>query len=385
MKVAHITAHLSRKGYGVKNVVENLSHAQAGAGASVRVYGLSDCFWEGRDSQLWKGSEARAGKILGPRSFGYTRGLEADIVDWRPDVIHLHGTWMHPAVIAARMRKFLGVPMIVSAHGMLSPQALSYGSLKKRIAMWTYLKSALFNSTKWHATNDAERLDIQNFGIARPVIVYPNGVNILPRPFERPASRECKTVLSLGRKSPIKGLDVLLRAWALVEKEHPGWTLKVVGPDERGYETELKSISQTIGLKNVFFLPEVDAEERNELISRSDLFVLPSRSENFGLTVAESLSLGVPVITSDNTPWSEVEKVGCGISVSLNELDLATAIRDMIELSFDERLKMGEAGRLWVSDNFSWPKIADRSLSEYNQMLSVSRHAAGASTKGSFC
>ena len=116
-----------------------------------------------------------------------------------------------------------------------------------------------------------------------------------------------RVVLSLGRMHPKKGLETLLQAWAKVEPAYPGWRLSLIGPGEERYVGELQSESRTLGLGRVSFGAPVYGAAKWDAYRAADLFVLPSLNENFGLTVAEALAAGTPVIATTGTPWSRVE------------------------------------------------------------------------------
>src|SRR5207247_2620482 len=85
-----------------------------------------------------------------------------------------------------------------------------------------------------------------------PVAIVPNGVD-LPEALAEPTARATteRIVLSLGRIHPKKALDRLVRAWAIIEAERPGWRLRIVGPGEAGYDKWLRALVRTLGLASV--------------------------------------------------------------------------------------------------------------------------------------
>ena len=141
-----------------------------------------------------------------------------------------------------------------------------------------------------------------------PIAIIPNGVNI-PNIKKKIAHKKRKTVISLGRIHPKKGLDILIKAWSRIEPIFNNWELKIVGPDELGHQKDLKVLIKNLNLQRVFIEPPVYGLDKDILLSRCNLFILPSKSENFALTVAESLSVEVPVIATKNTPWSGLSGV----------------------------------------------------------------------------
>jgi len=96
--------------------------------------------------------------------------------------------------------------------------------------------------------------------------------------------------------------------------------------------------------------------------------VVPSHSENFGMTIAEALAHGVPVVASRGTPWSDLPARACGWWVENNPEALAGAIR---EASTADLQSMGEVGRDWMSNEFDWPSIAGRMHDTYKALASL--------------
>ena len=132
-------------------------------------------------------------------------------------------------------------------------------------------------------------------------------VHVIPNPARRPetgstdASREWapadrSVLLGMGRLHPQKGFDRLLPIFARLRSAHPNWHLVLLGEgDERA---RLEAQVRDLGLQQHVSLPGWVSDVDGAL-SRSDLFVLPSRYEGFGNVVAEALACGVPVVTMD--------------------------------------------------------------------------------------
>src|SRR5947209_1044244 len=110
---------------------------------------------------------------------------------------------------------------------------------------------------------------------------------------------------------------------------------------------------------------EVRGDEKRRLFENSDLTIVPSHRENFGMVVAESLAHGVPVIASKGTPWRRVEEIGCGLWVDNDPKSLAQAIEQM---SLMPLIEMGRRGREWMAKEFSWDKRAQEVLACYNAL-----------------
>ena len=99
------------------------------------------------------------------------------------------------------------------------------------------------------------------------------------------------------------------------------------------------------------------------------LFVLNTMNENFGMTVAESLAGGVPVISSKGAPWSGLESHGCGWWIDHGQDPLVAALKAAMSLPSAKRAQMGAAGLAWVRRDFGWEGIAQRMASIYCWLL----------------
>lgn len=286
------------------------------------------------------------------------------------DVIHDHGLWLMPNVAASRAARRAGKPLIFSPRGMLAPAALAFSRLKKW-AFWHFLQgSAVRQAACIHATSEEEYQEVRAFGLAQPVAIIRNGIDIpepLPAaPLSRPAPR---ILLSLGRLHPKKGLDTLLRAWAKVEIHYPDWRLRIVGPAEAGHDRELQALASALALARVSIEGPAYGEAKQAAYRDADLFVLPSRNENFGLTIGEALVLGTPAISTKGAPWSGLEREGCGWWVEQGVEPLAAALVHAMALPRERLQAMGLRGRAWMARDFSWDRVARDMLDVYRWLF----------------
>ena len=105
----------------------------------------------------------------------------------------------------------------------------------------------------------------------------------------------------------------------------------------------------------------------------ADLFVLPSLSENFGSVVIESLAQQTPVITTKETPWDELPRVGCGWWVDAGVEPLAETLKEAISLSDQERRAMGARGRALVERKYTWDAVVKKMIEGYEITLALHR------------
>ena len=401
IKVVHLTTSVSREAGGLFESVRHLSRGVAAVGHQfqVDVIGTRDRHTD-QDAELWQPLAVRTHTIWGPKRFGYARGKTADLFASNPDLVHVHGMWQYPSIAVLRWARRTGKPYIVSPHGMIEPWSLQQSRFKKRLAGWLYQWPCLEKAFCLRATSTLEAQSIRLAGFKNLIALIPNGVDVPEvggrrsddggRPGEVAnqglhgpgkaesgiQKSEVRRALFLSRIHPKKGLLNLVKAWAAVQKaqgarrKESAWELLIVGPDEGGHLAEVRAAVRAAGLeKQILFQGEVMGEAKTRLYCESDLFVLPSFSENFGLVIAEALSCGVPVITTHATPWEELETHRCGWWIETGVESLVKALREATALSDVERSEMGRRGRQLIEDRYTWPAISRQMGAVYEWML----------------
>jgi glycosyltransferase involved in cell wall biosynthesis len=237
--------------------------------------------------------------------------------------------------------------------------------------MWPMLQRPSLRYTAcFHATSAAEADDVLAAGFHAPVAVIPNGIDA-PAPGRVLGSR--RTLLYLGRIHPIKQVDVLLGAWARLERSSIDWDLRIVGPDNDGCLGEMRRLAGSLGVQRVRFEGELQGDAKLDAYRSADLYVLPTRSENFGMTVAEALVAGTPAVVTDGAPWSGLRSEGAGWWIDQGVDALESALRGAMSTPRSELEAMGTRGRNWMIRDFGWKRIADSMESLYRWILAGSR------------
>jgi len=294
--------------------------------------------------------------------------------------IQSHGIWTQPNHVAASVARELGLPFVVSTHGMLEPWAWRYHAWKKRPAWWLWEHRNLRSAAVLRATAQQEVEALRALGLRNPIALIPNGVDLPPVcqrseiRSQRSAIRDQKpgvrSALFVSRIHPKKGLLNLVEAWSRVRPV--GWRMVVCGPDECGHTEQVKRAVAEAGLASEFdFKSSAYGPEKEALYASADLFVLPTFSENFGIAVAEALAAEMPVITTTGAPWEELRTRQCGWWIDIGAKPLAATLREAISLSDQERYEMGRRGRRLVEEKYSWPKIGREMLAVYQWVLGL--------------
>ena len=362
----HVVASITDPGAGTSYSVRSLAGALRARGAKAGIHTVRGWRSDGAAGEASPEITAHhqdfaRAPLLGAACLSgeMDRALRASAAD----ILHGHGLWLMPNIYPAWAARRGRARLVVSPRGMLGPEALAFSRLKKR-AFWRLFQArALRAAGCLHATSEAELDDIRAAGLVSPVAIIPNGVD-LPELGPRD-TRGTRTVLSLGRIHPKKGLDALVRAWALVEAAHPDWRLRIVGPAELGHDRELAALAASLSLRRVSIEGPAYGPARLAAYREADLFVLPTRHENFANTVAEALSAGVPVISTKGAPWAGLETEGCGWWIDHGPEPLAAALSAALALPRESLGAMGAKGRAWMARDFSWDRIADDMLSVY--------------------
>ena len=350
----------------------------------------------GSDVALWVASVPRPEWIASLEGAGIPVTSVEDPDPSGVVLLHDHGVWLPSNHRIANYAARHGIPRMVSPRGMLEPWALNHRKWKKRIAWWLYQRGDLKKACALHATAPSEEAQFRRLGLKMPVFVIPNGVEIpwdelkvesqqskvegrksrggeIAAAGSRNSESKLKTAFFLGRIHPKKGLPMLVEAWGRVRPE--GWRMRVVGPDEAGHRSEIASMVQAAGLEDVWSLEDAVSDIRKwELYRESDLFILPTHSENFGISVAEALASGLPVITTTGAPWRGLVEHQCGWWVDPSVDDLARALQEATSNQSHSLKSMGERGREWVARDFSWKGIAQSMLKGYKNLIINQSH-----------
>ena len=205
-------------------------------------------------------------------------------------------------------------------------------------------------------------------GYNRKVAVIPNGVDIGIIRMKTDWRRR-KQILFLSRVHVKKGIEFLIDAVAELRDELAGFRVVVAGEGEANYIVSLNDKAERTGVGALFdFRGGVYGEEKWTLYRESDVFVLPTYSENFGIAVAEALACGTPAITTKGTPWQDLEEQQCGWWTEIGSRPLAAALRGFLSVGERQMEEMGRRGRRLVEDKYSSRQMAVAMEELYRKM-----------------
>jgi glycosyltransferase involved in cell wall biosynthesis len=261
---------------------------------------------------------------------------------------------------------------------MVSEWALQFHGWKKRVAWQAFQRKALQTAAGFHVTSDDEAHDVRRVGLKQPVAVIPNGLD-LPNALPVRQRTGPPQALFLSRVHEKKGLIPLIRAWAEGEKREARserregirqWQLVIAGPDEGGYRATVEAEVRRLGLeRSVSFVGPIEDAQKWQVYVDSDLFILPSLSENFGIVVAEAMAAGLPVVASTGTPWRVLRDQELGWWVEPTAEALADALRHAWFTPTDKLREMGRRASQCARREFSWERVARELMGFYEEVV----------------
>lgn len=372
MKILHVIASVWRGGGGTSEVVPRICRAQVMAGHEVSLaVSSSDAYSDSCADAISAGVGYKNYPRMGfLKRLAFSPRLKAAMPQLvaNADVVHLHGLWQAPCWYAAAECRHQHKPYVMMPHGFLEPERLKISRFKKWLFGVLFERRNLANASAIIATSGQEVKGIREYGLKNPIHIMPIGVDLDAFRMHDAAissSSAKRTLLYFSRITPIKGLDMLAEAWLRLKDFHDTWQLKIVGPSDRGYADVIRPAFKG----TAEFCGPVFGDEKYALLASADAFVLPTRSENWSIAVAEAMASELPVVCTKGAPWSCLNECNAGRWVDISVDGIEEGLRTVLSCSDSERQAMGVRARQWVRDNLSWDKIARDLDGAYERIL----------------
>ena len=343
-------------------------------------------------------------------SFGLTRWLRKNVA--RFDLVHVHALFSFSSTMATRIARQHSVPYLVRPLGVLNRWGMeNRRPILKRVSFRLVELPILLNSAAIHYTSNAERAEAASLD---PHLAEHRSATI-SLPIERsepgdaelfraryPALKKHRVILFLSRIHPMKGLELLIDAFAMVREKNKDVALVIAGDGEESYVRELKKRAksdrettrpqdnetagqrdyETTGQRDrgrvvsgqlsgglssdVIWTGHLSGEMKAAALAAADVFVLPSASENFGIAAAESLAAGLPTIVSEEVALSsDIRRYDAGVVVKRDVQQLAGAISDLLS-NKEKAASLAANGRRLAEERYS-PEAVGRALHELYQ------------------
>jgi glycosyltransferase involved in cell wall biosynthesis len=278
------------------------------------------------------------------------------------DCVIVHGIWQYLSFAAWRRYAGTTIPYYLYPHGMLDPWFKRTYPLKhlKKWLYWPWAEYRVLRDARAVIfTSEEERREARaSFWLYRArEVVLPLGVEEPPPVSDRnaflekyPALRDKKNLLFLGRLHPKKGCDMLIDAFA--QAANANYALILAGPNQIGWEKQLRARAGK-AKSEIIFPGMLEGQIKTGALAAADAFILPSHQENFGMSVAEALSFGLPVLISNRVNiWREIENDHAGFVENDDLRGTTRLLERWLNTSDAERAAMRDQARKCFASRF---------------------------------
>lgn len=307
-------------------------------------------------------------------SISLVRWLIKNIASY--DAVHTNNVFAPLTLLTEWICQFHRISYVITPHGMLEPWALSYKAAKKRLYYSWLEKPALQKAGAIHALTAIEAENLHQLGFKQTVVI-PNGIRrqeftVRSRAdsfyHQFPETKEKSIILFLGRIDPKKGLDILARAFGNIHSEFPQAQLVVAGPDNIGFLPTVKQYFQEAGcLESVTFTGMLSGEIKQAALAAAQVYVAPSYSEGFSMSVLEGMAAGLPCIITTECNFPEAADVAYIVDVDSDAV--ADAMRQCLSDPQKARA-MGEQARDFILENYTWDHASQKLIQVYDRLKS---------------
>jgi len=346
MKIQHIVEDYSTLSGGLRTVVSDLN-------GWLKQTSISSKIVTTKAEEL---DHVIVGKRELPKGMWcYSNELKKILKEQHSDVFHIHGIWMYPQYIASKIAYEKSIPYLITPHGMLESRLWEKSTLKKKLYFNLLIKKYFLNANAIHAITPNEQNNLYKLFQHKNIQVIPNSISYTEiDSFGIIKQSTEKYILFVGRLHPIKGIDLLLKAFANVNPKNV--KLKIAGP-ANNYQHELIELVKDLDIESkVEFLGMVSGIEKYQLYKDAWVFVAPSYSEVVGMVNLEAGVLETPVITTYQTGlYAEWNENG-GVLINSNVGELSKALSDAIQWSDSERDDRGKKLKQFIIEHYSWER-----------------------------
>lgn len=271
------------------------------------------------------------------------------------DVVHLHSWQQFPDVVVHHYATRFHVPYVLQTHGSL-PRIMTKQK-RKWVYDVTFGRRVLRDASKVIALTKVEAKQCKVVDVPEEKIeIIPNGIDLSEfsnLPYKASFKKKFgldeneRIILYMGRIHKIKGVDILVRAFANIVEKLNGVKLVIAGPDD-GYLSDLEALIRASKIEeNVLVSGPLYGRDKVEAYVDADVYVLPSRYETFPMSILEALACGTPIILTENCGINEYFRGKVGLAVRPDPDALSRALLEML-LNKQEMLTFRQNCRMTV-------------------------------------
>ena len=295
------------------------------------------------------------------------------------DLLYLTSVFSPDFTIKPLLLRWLGLvpqrPTVLAAHGELYPGALASKRAKKRLYLELAPRLGLYSGVVCQAP-DSEGVRHVRRWLGRQTDVEVGGILALPSPSgsgERKRKRPGRLdLLYLSRISPHKNLAGALDMLRDVSCEV---NFDIYGPadEDPGYWRKCNALIATLPTNvRVRYMGSVAPDAVCDTMAAYDLLLLPTHGENFGHVICEALTSGCPVLTSDRTPWRELEREQAGWSLPIEAPDLfRRAIENCAAMDESAHSRLRDGARALAARRASSSRAIEQHRTLFQRVLAA--------------
>lgn len=309
-------------------------------------------------------------------AYGISKAIKEKIGGY--DIAHIYSVFSYTTLVACSACRKSNTPYILNPFGALDKNMLNLRSALIKKAYIKFVERKNIEAAAFiHVASDYEKNKLMELGFNNRVEIIPPGLNFLE--YNRqddilriryPELKGKKIVLYLGRIHPKKGIGVLLEAFRKVIAQRDDVYLVVAGPVNNNYAKKIiNSVNKEIVLKSrVIFTDILLGVDKTGAFFASDIFILPSYGENFGIAALEALACGLPVLLTKETGLSsDLKESGAGLIIKRDALDISKNIERLLS-NPDLREAMSSRGRELARKRFDLELTVNKMISLYKSI-----------------
>ncbi|RRR78422.1 MAG: glycosyltransferase [Candidatus Viridilinea halotolerans] len=298
----------------------------------------------------------------------------------RSDLVVIESIWGYQLLLAARQCLKQRKPYIIAVRGQLFAWSLRHQRLKKKLYLHLLGKRYLQHAAALYCTDAQEAAAVARLGLGPPLFVVPNSIDTTPfaqmpvRGFWRHQygiTEEAIVLLYLGRLTQIKRPDIAVATLAACRERHADVHLILAGPDQDQMAVRLQAQAHSLGCLNYMHLTgALDPEQVRQVLADADLLIAPSViQENFGLSTAEALAAGVPVLTSPGIPVGQLAEAWQAGRVAACTVEAFQHAAQAMITKPAELIALGRNGRLLAKAVFDVAAVVPQMLTHYSAII----------------
>ena len=278
------------------------------------------------------------------------------------DIVHFFGGWSYFHIKVLILSFILKKKTIITPMGIFESWSLSQKKIKKKIGLTLYQKFILNRANAIHVTSQTEKENVKKISSNKNIVLIPHGTNKINMQHKNFFQGNKKKALFFSRLHEKKGISELVDAWLKINNSE--WELHIYGPDYGNFKEEIRKKIQNN--KSILIFEPV-FKNKDKVFENYDLFILPSRSENFGYVILEAMQYGLPVLTTNTTPWAMLEEKNIGWIMDGSLKYIEKYLKQILSISKEEYEKKS-INAINFSKEYNWDRIQNKYFELYQKI-----------------